>query len=172
MWNLFPLKNRPEFLELQRTGIYRMLLTLSSQSLSLLTSHAADTTQNLPRGHTQEAAPSPCPAVLASSFSWALRKPRWLWGLDRTLLEWYQCGQHGLIHQDGVTFLFSLRNTSIPPPGYPIFPALLHLFPSESSSSLHSIRHSHQPLLRVWTQSQLPITHCTIYSLRAHWPRV
>lgn len=59
--------------------------------------------------------------------------------MERTLLERYQRGQHGLRHQDGVTFLFSLRNTSIPPPGYPIFPALLHLFPSESSSSLHRL---------------------------------
>lgn len=122
--------------------------------LSPCSPHTADSTQNLPRGHTQEAAPSPCPAVLPSSFSWALKKPRRLWGLERTLLEWHQRGQHGLRHQDGVTFLFSPRNTSIPPPDYPIFPALLHLFPRESSSSLHSIRHSHQPLLRAWTQRQ------------------
>lgn len=130
--------------------------------------HCRHTTHNLPRGHTQEAAASPCSAVLAMSFSWALKKPRWPWGLERTLLERFRCGQRWLRHQDGVTFLFSLRNTRAF-----LLQAIqffLHYFicsPVKAAAPCTAFAQSVSPKP---ASAMLPITGCTIYSLAAAEP--
>lgn len=151
------LKKRSEFLELQRAGIYRMLpLGRAPSVLSVPVpchpahlTHCRHHTQPAKRPHTRGCSISlPCCAghklfLSTQEAQVALRcgenPPRTapMWPARTETPGW------------GDFPVQSEEHTSIPPPGYSIFPALLHLFLSESSSSLHSIRHSPKPLLRV-----------------------